>query len=198
MHGILFMGLKSFVAETYDMATWRQLQEDAGVEHRRYIPISTYPDEELIALVEAAVDHTGIEQSELLRTFGRYVVPTLVDMYGIFIDDAWTGLDLVENVEGAIHEVLRKGDSLEYEPPAITATRVDTDVVLVTYGSRRDLCAVALGLLEGIGDHYDESFEVFEHRCRHEGASACELVAVGDGTTSWQASSLVDDHLEAT
>ncbi|WP_254528435.1 heme NO-binding domain-containing protein [Natrinema gelatinilyticum] len=198
MHGILFKGLKDFVVETYDRATWRQLQEAAGVGGRRYVPVSAYPDEELVALVEVAVDHTGIEQSELLRTFGRYVVPTLVDMYGIFIDDAWTGLDLIENVEGAIHHVLRNSDSLKYEPPEISATRVDTDIVLVTYGSRRGLCAVALGLLEGIGDYYDEPLEVFEHRCRHEGASSCELVAVGDGTNPLQANRLVHDHLEAT
>lgn len=195
MHGIIFAGLKAFVVDEYDGETWDRIRADAGVEGKRYTPVASYPDAELVALVEAAVDASGIERSRLLRTFGRYVVPTLVDMYGVYIDDSWDWLDLVVNVEDAIHTALRSGDSLEYEPPAIAAARIDDDVALVTYGSERGFCDVAMGILEGIGDHYDESLEVYERRCRHEGAPRCELVAVGGGTTRRRAERLIDQAL---
>ncbi|MDS0473990.1 heme NO-binding domain-containing protein [Natrinema sp. 1APR25-10V2] len=198
MHGIIFTGLKHFVVETYDKGTWNQIREKAGVGGVHYTPVSAYPDEDLVALVEAAVELSGIEQSELLRTFGRYVVPTLVDMYGVYIEDDWDALELVENVEGTIHQALRNSDTLEYEPPAISAIRLDQGVVVVTYGSRRGLCQVAMGLLEGIGDHYDQRLEVYERRCRHDGASQCELVAVGGTTPRRRAERVIEWEFEST
>lgn len=195
MHGIIFTALKEFVVDTYDKATWDQICDAAGVGEKQYLPLSAYPDEELIALVDAAVTISDLEQPALLRAFGRSIVPRLVDMYGIYIDDSWTGLELIENVEGTIHDALRSGASLEYEPPAITATRVD-DVVMVRYGSSRGLCDVAKGLIDGIGDYYSESYDVYERQCLHDGATACELVAVNGGISRQRANSLIDEALE--
>lgn len=197
MHGIIFTGLKHFVVEANDKGTWKRIREEADVGGVRYSPTTSYPDEDLVALVDAAVELSGLERSKLLRTFGRHVVPTLVDMYGVYIDDDWTALDLVEHVEGTIHRALRNGETLEYEPPAITATRVSEDVVVVTYGSERGLCAVARGLLEGIGDHYDQRLEVYERRCQHDDASQCEIVAVGGATPRRRAERLIDREYDA-
>lgn len=192
MHGIIFVGLKEFVVDTYDKSTWDRIREGAGVEGKRYTPVASYPDAELLALVETAVEISGVEEPRLLRSFGQHVVPTLVDMYGVYIQDSWTWLELIENVEETIHQALRTGDSLEYEPPAIAATRIDDGVALVTYGSSRELCDVAVGLVEGIGDYYDESLEVYERRCMHRGASQCEIVAVDSTTTRRRANRLID------
>lgn len=196
MHGIIFTALKEFVIDTYDKATWDRICDEAGVSGKQYLPLSAYPDEELVALVDAAVPISELEQPALLQAFGRSIVPQLVDMYGIYIDDSWTGLELIENVEGTIHEALRSGNSLEYEPPAISATRVDDDVVVVRYGSSRGLCDVAKGLIEGIGDYYSESYDIYERQCLHDGAAACELVAVSDGTSRQRANSLIDGARE--
>jgi predicted hydrocarbon binding protein len=198
MHGIIFAGLKEFVVDTYDKSTWDRIREGAGVEGKRYTPVSSYPDEELLALVETAVEISGIEEPQLLRSFGRHVVPTLVDMYGVYIDDSWTWLELIENVEETIHQALRSGDSLQYEPPAIAATRIDDDVALVTYGSSRGLCDVAIGLVEGIGDYYGESIEVYERRCMHRGAPRCEIVAMDSTTTRRRANRLIDRETDRT
>ncbi|WP_408959245.1 heme NO-binding domain-containing protein [Natrinema sp. 74] len=198
MHGIIFTGLKRFVVETYDKETWNRIREQADADGVHYTPVSAYPDDDLVALVEAAVELSGIERSDLLRTFGRHVVPTLVDMYGVYIEDDWRALELVENVEETIHQALRNSDTLEYEPPAISATRLDEGVVVVTYDSRRGLCEVAMGLLEGIGDHYDQRLEVYEHRCRHDGASQCEIVAVGAATPRQQAERVIEREFEPT
>jgi len=196
MHGIIFTGLKEFVVDTYDKATWDQICDEAGLGDKRFLPLSAYPDEDLIALVDAAVATSGLEQSALLRTFGRSLVPRLVDMYGIYIDESWTGLELIENVEGTIHRALRGGDSLEYEPPNIAATRVDDDVAVISYGSSRGLCDVAKGLVDGIGEHYDESFDVYERQCLHDGAAACEIVAISGETSRQRANTLIDRALE--
>jgi predicted hydrocarbon binding protein len=176
MHGIVLKGLKDFVIETYDRETWRTLMEEAGVGYRLYVPVEEYPDEEVFALVETAVELTGIDAPDLLETFGRFVVPALVETYGVHVADEWSAIDLVANVETYIHESLRRMPGSKYTPPELSARRVDETTVLVRYESDRGLCDLAEGLLYGIADHYGAELAVEERRCMHEGAEDCELL----------------------
>lgn len=176
MHGIIFKGLKDFVIETYDQETWAAICEAADAPRRLYLPVSTYPDEHLFELIEAAVELSGEETPDLLRAFGQSVIPSLVQTYGIHVDEDWTGLELVENVEEYIHEALRAKKISEFTPPAIETRRVDEATVLVEYGSDRMLCDVTMGLIEGIGEHYGEPLDVEEIACMHDDAPKCELV----------------------
>lgn len=176
MHGIILKGLKDFVVETYDQGTWDQIREEAAIERTLYVPVTEYPDEHVFALVEAASELSGEEPADLLRAFGRYIVPGLVQTYGVHVDGDWTGLDLVENVERYIHEALRSKNISEFDPPSIHARRIDEGTVVVEYDSDRQLCDVAVGIVQGVGEFYDEPLEVDERQCMHDGARRCELV----------------------
>ncbi|WP_435347120.1 heme NO-binding domain-containing protein [Haloarchaeobius sp. HRN-SO-5] len=179
MHGIILKGLKDFVVDTYDQQTWNQICEAADIERRLYVPVTEYPDEHVFALVEAAVDLSGEEPADLLRAFGRFVVPQLVQTYGVHVDEDWTGLDLIENVERYIHQALRSKNISTFDPPGIDARRIDAGTVVVDYDSDRQLCDVAMGLVQGIGEHYDESLDVEERQCMHDGAPSCKFVVTG-------------------
>lgn len=176
MHGSILKGLKDFVVQTYDHETWQAICDEADVPRTMYVPVSNYPDEYLFSLVEAAVDLSGEETSDLLRAFGEFLVSELVNTYGIHVDEEWTGLELVENVEEYIHRGLRANNISDFDPPALDARRVDDAMVVVEYSSDRGLCDVAMGLIEGIGDEYGDPLNVEESQCMHDGAPYCELV----------------------
>ena len=176
MHGIVLKGLKDFVVEQYDLDTWHALRENAGIEMKMYVPISEYPDEEVLALVDSAVELTGIDAPDLLAAFGEFLVPQLVETYGVHVDEDWTGLDLIANVETYIHEALRAKNLSEFAPPELSAERVGDDRVSITYASDRELCDLAKGLVRGIGAYYDEQLAVDEPACMHDGDPHCELV----------------------
>jgi len=175
MHGIILNGLKKFVVDSYDHATWEQIRSTASVENTLYVPVTEYPDEHVQELVATASELSDEPAPALLRSFGRYVVPILVQFYGVHIDDGWDGLDLVENVEASIHEALRAKNISEFDPPEIFAERTGPDEVVVYYGSDRELCDVARGILEGVADHYEESWDITERNCMHDGADRCEI-----------------------
>ncbi|MGM0590058.1 MAG: heme NO-binding domain-containing protein, partial [Halobacteriota archaeon] len=107
MHGIVLKQLKDFVVEQYDHEAWRTIQAEAGVDGAVYVPVTEYPDEDVLALVGAASELTGIETPDLLEAFGQFIVPPLVQTYGVHVDREWTGLDLIANVETYIHMALR-------------------------------------------------------------------------------------------
>lgn len=175
MHGIVLKGLKDFVVENYDEDTWRTLQDEAGVGYKLYVPVSDYPDEEVMALVETAVELTDIDPPDLLEAFGQYLVPPLLQTYGVHVDGEWTPLELLANVEEYIHEALRAKNISEFTPPALAAARVDEDTVVLRYGSDRQLCDLAEGIVYGVADHYGTEFDVEERRCMHDGDDFCEF-----------------------
>lgn len=198
MHGIILKELKHFVVDAYDEDAWNAVVEESGVERSLFVPVATYPDEYVFEIVGAAAELTGEPAEELQFEFGRYVVPSLVDTYGVHVDADWTGLELLENVEEYIHEALRAKNLSEFTPPGIGAERRGDDRVLVTYASDRGLCNVARGILQGVADYYEESWDVTERRCMHDGNERCEiLVERGQPSADVPASEVAEDSAES-
>ncbi len=176
MHGSVLKGLKDFVIARHGEDGWDAVREAAGVPGRIYVPVAEYPDEEVMDLVAAGVEVTDVPTDELLGAFGEFLVGPLVETYGVHVDGEWDGLELVANVEEHIHEALRKKRTSDIRPPAIGARREGEDRVVVHYGSDRELCELAKGLVRGVGDYYDERYEVDERQCMKDGAQRCEIV----------------------
>lgn len=198
VHGIVCKGLKDFVVETHGKDAWAAIHDEAGLRMQIYVPVREYPDEVVLELVEAASQLTGTEVETLLYEFGRFVVPSLVQVYGIHVDQEWTGLDLIANVEVYIHEALRANRFATFTPPKIASKQIGENRVVVAYGSERELCPLAEGLLVGVGEHYDETLTVEEYRCVHEGEPRCEFLVTrgpsSDGAKLGVAETAASDH----
>lgn len=175
MHGIIFKTLKDFVVTNHDHETWDEVRRAADLGGRVYLPIDTYDDGELAALVEATADRTDASVPDLLESYGRFAAAQLLDTYGNVVADDWDALDLVANVETGIHTVLRSHNP-DLDPPELVCRRDGDAQVTVLYRSQRRLCFVARGIVLGVADHYDEPVTVTERTCMHDGDDRCELV----------------------
>jgi hypothetical protein len=176
MHGIIFAELKKFVHSRLPPGAWEQIAERAGIARLSNLASEVYPDEELVALVSAAVDLSGVPAPTLLEQFGEFIVPDLLKVYGGFVNRRWTALDLLANTESVIHRAVRLRDP-RATPPALRIARLTPSAVIITYTSPRRLCALAKGLIRGVGRHYEEELAIEETSCMHAGAGACTLVA---------------------
>lgn len=179
VHGIVLRGFKEFVVGRSDRRTWRDLHEAAGLEPRLYVPLTEYPDETLASLIDAAADRAGADEAALLAAFGRALAPQLLSTFDVHVDEGWSALELIANVEEYIHEALRTKRVSEFAPPTLRSRRLDEERIAVAYESDRRLCPFARGILVGIGDDYDRSLRVGERRCVRDGASRCEFVVSG-------------------
>ncbi|MFC7204512.1 heme NO-binding domain-containing protein [Haloferax namakaokahaiae] len=175
MHGIILNKLKDFVVETYDRETWTTLQREAGLPGRLYVPVEEYPDEDVFALLETASELTEIPVPELLEAFGEYLVPPLLETYGVHIERDWTGLELIANIK-AFHLALREKHIATYTPPKVQTGWRDSETVSVVYRSERQICHLARGLIVGVSDHFDEPYEITEPTCMHDGDGQCEFL----------------------
>lgn len=174
MHGIIFSELRKYVDTRLGSDGWNSLLSRADLGKRMYLPIQDYPDADMVALVGAAAEVTGLPQEEILEDFGEFIAPSLLGLYRTLVQPEWKTLDLLENTEQTIHSVVRARNP-GAKPAQLQAVRIAPDVVDLTYNSDRGLCAVAKGILRGIAAHYGEALTIRETECMHQGADACRM-----------------------
>lgn len=179
MHGLVMTELKKHVEQTYGgPATWTALLQAAGLGGKVYTALSEAPDEEVGAVVAAAVSATGLPAATVLERFGAHLVPGLLDVYGFLVPAHWTALDVIEHTETTIHTVVRtRGGGAR--PPVLRALRVNAHHVRVQYSSERRLCALARGIVRGVGEHFGTPLEITESACMLTGSPSCVLEVRG-------------------
>jgi hypothetical protein len=172
MHGIIFAELEKFVTQAQGADQWQEVLAHANLPARVYMAVGSYPDADLMKLVQGASVVTQRPAADLLEGFGEFITPTLFSMYRTVINPAWRTLDLVENTESVIHKVVRTRGGT---PPVLAVQRQDATHLVVTYGSKRKLCALARGIILGIAKHYRETVSITQPSCMLDGAKTCRL-----------------------
>ena len=89
MHGIIHLELRNFVVQQHGEAAWRTLTDQAGLSDEIYTPLRSYPDEQIMALVGAAVELTGADLTALLEGFGEFLAPRYIALYGKLLKPEW-------------------------------------------------------------------------------------------------------------
>jgi len=174
MHGIVFEQLREYVWRNHGAQAWTQLLAEAAPGRRFYAPDTSYPDDELEALVAAACRKTGADRGELLQDFGRFIAPMLFELYRPIIVSEWSMLDFLEHVEETIHRVVRLDDPTA-APPRLRVDRTDDARVLIHYDSPRDMCELAKGIVTGLQAEYPEPVTITDLRCMKRGDPECTL-----------------------
>ncbi len=173
MKGVIFNLLEEVVCEHYGDAAWESLlavTENDGV----YTSLGSYPDAELIALVEAASNLTAIPTRKLLHWFGVQALPKLAERYPVFFERAPDARSLILSVNTIIHPEVRKLYSGAACPHFHFVEAANT--LTLGYRSPRKLCDLAHGFVEAVASHYGETISFSQEACMHDGAPSCQLV----------------------
>jgi hypothetical protein len=174
MHGIIHLELEKFVVATFGRDAWEKLLEKTQLTARLYTPVQTYPDDDIVRIVNAAVEMTGKPATEILEAFGVHVVPTYLHVYGALLDSSWKTLDVIEHTEETIHRVVRMRQP-GAAPPRLQVERTSEREVVITYDSPRRLCAVARGITRGIAKHFGERVTISDRACMLKGDPKCVI-----------------------
>ncbi len=172
MHGFIFSELKKYVDKNFGAEVWPTLLREAGFGVRSYEHYRDYPDDEVVALVTTASRLTALPADDILEGFGEFIAGDLVKVFRPLVDPSWRTLEFLENAESVIHRVVR-GRNQKAKPPALSCARVDADEVVISYGSKRKLCAVARGIIRGAADLYGDQVVIREDSCMLRGDRLC-------------------------
>jgi hypothetical protein len=172
MKGVIFNIVEEVVAAAYGPDMWDHLLGKAGLDGI-YTSVGSYPDAQLVALVEAASDETGLPPDALLRIIGRHAIPRLHARFPAFFDNAGEARTFILSLNGIIHPEVRKlyaGAGC----PHFHFTHGEACITL-GYNSPRRLCHLAEGFVTGLADHFGETIEVSQTACMHSGDPTCQI-----------------------
>ena len=130
MHGTVFFHFHRYVEKGWGENAWPQLFAKAGIIEKSYSPVGVHPDEDIVALVNAASELTGMTSDEILASFGEYLAPELIAFYPSLVDSDWKTLDLIANAVRVIHNAFR-AQNPDASPPVLRALKINAHVLFV-------------------------------------------------------------------
>ncbi len=173
MKGVVFNVVHEVVDAQLGPATWDDAIDRSGVEGV-YTSLGNYPDAELGQLVGALAHSTRLSDDEVLVFAGRHGFERLAERHPDLVAayDNWP--EVIEHLDDIIHpEVAKIYPGVEV--PSFEVVELADRSVRVVYRSRRQLCALAEGLLRGLGTWFRCELEVEHVECERRGDASCTL-----------------------
>jgi hypothetical protein len=162
MKGIVFTEFFDMVDDKMSPEMAEQIIDDVNVESGcAYTAIGTYDYSEMVDLVGALSQRSGVSIPDLQKTYGHHLFGVFVDKYPMMFREGDTAFDVLERVDDTIHREVHKLYP-DAELPKFVPTR-DNDVSLkLDYTSSRPFADLAEGLIKGCIDHFGE--DIIIHR----------------------------------
>jgi len=145
-------------------ATWSLDMVDTLIDRSQvpsggaYTSVDTYPHEEIVALVAALSQETGIPVPNLVRSFGKHLFGRLALAYPRFFEGISSSFQFLSGIENVIHAEVRKR-SPDAELPTFEVEKGANSLTL-TYFSEYPFADLAHGLIEGCVARFGEAIEI--------------------------------------
>jgi len=168
--GVIFNIFEEFVVEKWDEGTYEEiLARCRFITREPFVGPGTYPDQDLLTLIASAVGELGVDQAELLRSFGRYLFHALAEKVPATMLDFAHPKDFLKSVEDIIHIEVKKLYR-DAQPPRFTYLDPTPDRLTIEYRSPRRMYDLMDGLIEGVGERFNSpiQYERTVHRSGDE------------------------------
>lgn len=171
MKGILFNLIEEIVTKSHGEAAWDQLLQMGDLKGA-YTSLGNYPDEHLFKIVSAASQALTLPAPNIIRWVGKEAIPLLANKYPSFFTTHSNVRSFILSLNQIIHPEVRKlypgadVPDFDFEP-------ISPQELRMGYRSKRKLCWLAEGLMEGAAAHYKESIAIEQLECMHRGNEKC-------------------------
>lgn len=118
-----------------------------------YSAVGNYPCSELVRIIGALSDRSGLAGAELQRLFGHHMLARFAQTHPEFFLGKSTMLELLEAIETEVHVEVRKLYP-DAELPSFETEWLGHNALRMTYSSARPLADFCFGLIEACADHF--------------------------------------------
>jgi len=175
MRGLIFTEFITLVEEKFGLRIADQLLTMPGLsDGGAYTSVGTYSHGEMLSMVKALAQHTGLPQSELLKIFGEWLFPKLAGSFEFATKHHQDAFSFLCSLDGIIHVEVRKLYA-DAQLPRVPVTRVDQRVLVMEYRSPRPFADLAEGLLRGCMVHFGERVDMLREAMPPDGAHAARF-----------------------
>ncbi len=175
MKGVVFNLLEEYIEENLGEGKYEEILDGCTLKTKEpFVGPGTYPDEDLLVIVEGTMNMAGIPLPEALRSFGRFCFHKLSEKFSVFVTPHNHPKPFLKSVESVIHVEVKKlyQDS---RPPGFTYIDSASDSLIIQYRSERRLCHFMEGLIDGVAGHYQSPIKYEQTTCTLDGGEICEF-----------------------
>jgi hypothetical protein len=151
MNGAMFNSLARFVDKRYPQISFTDLCRKASLRTNVFAELTWYPDGDLVNLMKTLSQATETELSTLWRDLGRETFDYFADIFGDYMHNVRTMVELITAVNKIHHHIRNDGLGT---PPRLDFREASSDHFDVRYSSDRKLDDFFLGMLEGAVKHF--------------------------------------------
>lgn len=159
MKGTVFVELLKMAEEAFGEDVVDDVLDKADLENDAFTTVGNYPCSELMKIVAAFSDHSGLSEEVLQRKFGHWMLEHFSTNFPEFFGDKPGVFSMLEAIDGEIHVEVRKLDPQAQLPRFETQRHSDTHLEMV-YSSPRPLAAFCHGLIEACTEKFNEPAEI--------------------------------------
>ena len=176
MQGAIFTAFSDMIIEKMGMEQWNELiDKTSPTSNGIYTSGAQYEDSELINMVVALSEKTGIPAEKLVEAFGQYLFDILYKNSPVDVSKIDNLRDFLLAIEDVIHVEVKRLNPDSYLPTFKYEDGPDGELIMY-YSSKRQLCHASIGLIFGAAKQFDEAIEISHPQCMHDGAQSCKLI----------------------
>jgi hypothetical protein len=158
--GTIPQAAEKLVREKHGDAVWDEVCIEAGLRRDSYfMPAADVDDRAVVRVVEAIGKVLRLSPQQVADAFGEYFVcEYAAELYPAYFRGATSARDLLLKVD-TIHELVTRSVP-NARPPRFSYSWSDENTLVIEYRSPRQLHAILVGLIKGVGAHYGEQLSV--------------------------------------
>ncbi|SNZ01259.1 heme NO-binding domain-containing protein [Flagellimonas pacifica] len=180
MKGIVFTEFLEMVEATYGLEVVDIIIENCDLPSGgAYTSVGTYDFNEMVSLISALSNTTGISQQNLLYSFGYYLFEGLVSAHPDVVSSYKNPIGLLYCIEDHIHVHVKKLYPDAELPKFKILSRTDNSLEMI-YSSSRGLYALAHGLIVKTFEHFEKVVKV-DYKLLNESGTEVRFEIVQNG-----------------
>lgn len=176
MQGSIFTAFSDMIIEKMGMEQWNELLEKTEPASQGfYTTGEQYEDSELVNMVLALSEKTGIEAPKLIQAFGQYLFDSLYENCPTDVSNITELREFLLSIHDVIHVEVKRLHPTAYLPKFEYEDGDNNDLIMY-YSSKRKLCHASIGLIYGAANKFKEKVDVMHPECMHDGKDRCKLI----------------------
>lgn len=175
MKGIVFNILEDFICQNWGDEKYEEILALCPLKTKEpFVGPGSYPDSDLTLIAAKAAEVLGVPLNQALRSFGEFAFMKFSLKFPQFTRDAQSARDFLLTVDSVIHVEVKKLYP-DAETPRFSYQDLSENQLIIVYQSRRKLCALMEGLINGVAEHYKTRIDHRQRKCVCDGDSVCEF-----------------------
>jgi len=160
MKGTIVKCMEELVTKKFGAAKWKESLKKAGLqESRLFNTMEDVPDAEVLGVMKGIASTASLSMEQVMDAFGEYWSTVYApSIYEVYFSKAKNARDLLLNLDH-IHSVMTKSMK-SAKPPHFRYEWKGEKLLIMHYGSERELVALMPGLVRGVGKYYKENLTV--------------------------------------